>query len=366
VVRTDSAGVSLVESLEPGWGAQPRWQVDPAPILDLARSGAGPDHEFYRVRDATRLPNGSLAVVNEGSAEVRFYSQAGAFHGSVGGKGDGPGEFQRPISVERYRGDSLVVFDYWGRRATVLDPVHQVARTATFATPFTHELHALPDGRFILSVNSLLTRDASVGRVRVPQPLLLVSAEGVEHDTITVVPGLEEFVFEEGSGIPPLGRTGSAVVVPDGVATSDGEGVVVRVYALGGALRRILRVPGHPLDAPASVRDSIRKALEGSEGPDFIRAAALEMSKAVPARFPGISDLIVDSEGYLWAAEYHPRQVSGQPRGWLVFDSGGAWEGRVTLPADFDAFEIGPDYVLGRQRDALDVETVQLLRLIRR
>ena len=365
VLTFDSAGISVVESLSPRWGEDTPWVVEPVPLLDLAASGNGPQYEFHRVRDATRLEDGSLAVVNEGSAEVRFYTSSGTFSMYVGGKGEGPGEFQRPISVQQYLADSLIVFDYWSRRLTVLDRSHVVSRTATFSTPFANELRALPDGRVLLSVNSLLARDASVGRTRVPQPFILASPIAEELDTVVVVPGHEEFVFEEGSGIPPLARTGSSALLGQRLVTSDGEGVVLRVYSLEGALESVFRIRDHPLVAPEAVRDSIRKALLGSQGPEFIRAAAREMSTNIPDRFPGVMDIIVDSRGYLWAAEYSPRQVSSQPRGWLVFDTTGAWMGRVELPSNFDAYEIGHDYVLGRQRNELDVETVRLLGLRR-
>jgi hypothetical protein len=288
------------------------------------------------------------------------------FLGAVGRKGEGPGEFQRPISVDPYRGDSLLVFDYWIGRFTVLDPSRAVARVATFRAPFTHELKPLPDGRLILSVNSLQMRDASAGRVRVPRPMLLASADGTESDTITVVPGLEEWVFEEGSGTPPLVRTGSTAVLGDTLVTSDGEGVVLRIIDLHGTLRALYRIRDYPLTASAAVRDSIQQSLLTWEGPEELRAVSRLMAEAVPETFPGVMDIMVDSEGFIWAAEYFPRRVTGQPRIWLVFDADGVWLGKVTLPADFDAYEAGIDYVLGRQRDSLDVETVQVLRLVRR
>jgi hypothetical protein len=57
--------------------------------------------------------------------------------------------------------------------------------------------------------------------------------------------------------------------------------------------------------------------------------------------------------------------VSQQPRNWLVFDPSGVWMGTVELPPNLDLFEVGEDYVLGRSRDEMDVETIRLLRLLR-
>lgn len=48
---------------------------------------------------------------------------------------------------------------------------------------------------------------------------------------------------------------------------------------------------------------------------------------------------------------------------WLVYDMAGRLTGRVDLPARFEVLEFGPDYLLGRNRDEMDVEYVQLLRI---
>jgi hypothetical protein len=155
-------------------------------------------------------------------------------------------------------------------------------------------------------------------------------------------------------------------VLGDTLVTSDGEGVVLRLLDLEGTLRAVYRIRDHPLAASAAVRDSIRQSLLAWEGPEQLRAVSRQMADAVPETFPGVMDVIVDSEAHLWAAEYFPRQRFGQPRTWLVFNREGVWLGRVALPPDFDAYEVGHDYVLGRRRDSLEVETVQVLRLARR
>jgi len=263
--------------------------------------------------------------------------------------------------------DSLVVFDYWARRVTVLTPAGDVARTTTFAAPTTQELNPLADGRFVLSLNSLGVMEASSGRTRIPTPLVLVSDDGIEEDTIVVVPGFEEWVFERGSGQPPLGRTSSIAVSGNTLVTATGEGVLYRVWNLNGTLERIVRVSDYPLEAPEEVRDSIRADLLTTVPgqPDWLIGIRRDMADDIPIEFAGITDLLIDESGNVWTAEHHARGLSGEARGWLVFGPSGEWFGRLTMPADFDAYEVGDDYVLGRKRDALGVETIQLLRLVK-
>ena len=84
---------------------------------------------------------------------------------------------------------------------------------------------------------------------------------------------------------------------------------------------------------------------------------------------PAYSDLVIDSEGFIWAEESQGRTLKftgGQPSRWTVFSPEGEWLGGVQLPYRFFVFEIGSDYVLGRRYDEEEVEHVELLRLTRR
>ena len=82
----------------------------------------------------------------------------------------------------------------------------------------------------------------------------------------------------------------------------------------------------------------------------------------------------MDTEGYVWLEVYRhrkagfvPLEFAPQQQGsdWNVFSPAGEWLGSVRLPARFEVFEIGWDYVLGRKLDEEDVPHPQLLRLDR-
>jgi hypothetical protein len=71
--------------------------------------------------------------------------------------------------------------------------------------------------------------------------------------------------------------------------------------------------------------------------------------------------LLADDEGNLWVSEYARPGSDRNVR--LVFDSTGAWLGSVELPSGFGPQHIGPDFILGKRRDSLDVEHVLLYPL---
>jgi len=87
-------------------------------MVDLSISGSTAAHEFHHVSDATRLADGSIVVANRGSNEVQLFSSTGDFLGAAGGRGEGPGEFERLTSVHEASDGSIIAFDFWLGRLT--------------------------------------------------------------------------------------------------------------------------------------------------------------------------------------------------------------------------------------------------------
>ena len=74
---------------------------------------------------------------------------------------------------------------------------------------------------------------------------------------------------------------------------------------------------------------------------------------------PAFSQFIVDLSGRLWVRGAHWQDAIGAgsltdipavPSTWSVFDVRGRWLGDVRMPAGFQPFEIGTDYVTGIRR----------------
>lgn len=361
-LRTDSAGVSIVLSARPAWGQGQSWRVGEQPRLDLTRSGEGASHEFYRVRDAMRLENGSIVVANAGSSEVRFFDSAGVFLRTVGARGDGPGEFRGPDGVSRYPGDSVAVFDRRHQRVTILDREGGIGRTVTFAVDAPDQLDVKEDGSFLIRTTRLEAMAGVVGRTRIPQDVLAFSPTGELRDTVVTVPGFETFVFERGDARPPLQKESFLFVFSEAVATGSADDMAYEVYSEDGRLRRQVRIPSYPLDVSVELRSSLQEELTQMNAPDFIQEVNRRMAAAIPEKVPAYVDMLGDPDGYLWVALY------GRPdeaQRWIVFDSLGAWAGTISLPRGFEAYEIGHDYLLGKGTNVDGTETVEILRLIR-
>ncbi|MFQ5680090.1 MAG: hypothetical protein ACE5HP_11605 [Gemmatimonadota bacterium] len=365
VVR-DSAGVEIVENLDLRWNAEEGWSVDPVPELDLATSGRGAPHEFDRVTDATRLRDGTVAVADYTSREVRLFSASGEFLRRVGREGEGPGDFQRLRSVDRYRGDSVVVYDHSLSRVTVLSPEWEAARFISLReiADRVPELYPVTDSTFVSFVFSYSSIRDVLGYYRIPVAVVRLSAIGTVLDTLAVVPGWDGFSVPRGDLRPLFSRSAHMDVGRGQFVIGTADRMEYQQFSADGALVRIVRVPEYDLSLSSSDVERERQALMPEDLPAVIRVAVERMPP--PTSRPAYSDLLLDSEGYVWAAVYHALFELDLPTEWQVFDPQGVWLGAVQFPSRFDAFQIGRDYVLGRLRDDLDVEHVQVLRLHRR
>src|SRR5690606_9081879 len=91
VVRRDSLGIELVESRAPLLSdAQLSAALVAEPALAIGAADGEAQYMLHRVVGASRFEDGSIVVVNGGTAELRFYDSTGRHLHSRGGKGGGP------------------------------------------------------------------------------------------------------------------------------------------------------------------------------------------------------------------------------------------------------------------------------------
>jgi hypothetical protein len=353
--------------MAPRWSETDAWTVDQEPLLDLATSGTGSPHEFFRVPDATRLSGGAIVVADGGSGEIRYFSNEGTFLQAVGRRGEGPGEFRDLNTIDRFRGDSLIAWDFGLRRASILGPEREVSRLiSSFAAGVRMlDLRPLHDSAFVGIQSPTGPAMPPPGLFQMSEAIVTVTGAGSLIDTLTLIPGLEFIRSETDAmvGVALYAKDGHYTVFGGKVYAGSADSMQFQTYSATGVMERIARVPGYDLELSGEdIRAERDALLEGNFPPSYRELVA---SMPEPSTRPAYSDLVVDSEGYAWAAEHHSMAERGSATDWEVFAPDGEWLGSVRTPARFTVFEIGQDYVLGIRLDELDVEHVQLLRLNR-
>lgn len=364
-VVTDSAGVTIVTSAAPAWGAGEGWVVG---ALLLTPDAAATD-DLFGVAGLARTPGGGLVVVDEGSKTVRWFDADGALAGRAGGEGDGPGELRLPQALGIGPGDSVWVYDYAHRRFTWYGAEGGPARVVPLVPPPPSGVVVgrLAGGDFVLA-SQFGGGAGRTGLVRDTVPYVVHDRDGVLLDTLGFFPGRESMHRAEGRrmvmSVAPFARAASHAVVGDAVVVGDQTAHELRVLGTDGALRRIVRWDGGSL---ALTRDDVdawidrQVALAHSADRAGLRAQLA--ATPVPERRPAYGWLLPDPSGALWVAEY--AQYGLSPATWQVFDAEGRWLGAVEMPGRFRPRAIGPGWIAGVRKDELDVEHVEV-RLLKR
>jgi len=370
VVVRDSAGVVIVESSAPQWDLGAGITIDPAPILDLASVGEGPEHEFFSVVDAARLSDGTIAVAETRSGTIKFFTAVGEYEETVGRAGDGPGEFARLRSLDVFDGDALFVFDPRAQRVTIYDSRRRVSRIVPLAPQFLRAARPAGEDALLLVVGRPADMtDSDPGHVRTPGRVLRVTLEGNVADTLAETSGSESVSMEGGivDARPLFGKNSYLAVRDDRFYLGHADALQFQIHGPDGRLERIVRVPTYDLTLDeALVGAEISTRLELNPSP---RSRERIDKLPVPTVRPAYADLLVDALGFVWLAQHNGwfnNRIGDAPRVWEVFGPKGEWLGPVTIPARFQVFAIGSDYVLGLFRDDVDIERPQLLRLHRK
>src|SRR5688500_17212520 len=69
--RTDSAGITIVESSAPAWDASHAWRID-GPIISIGSVDGPPERQLHRVRGVGLFAVGRVFVANVYPPEIRF------------------------------------------------------------------------------------------------------------------------------------------------------------------------------------------------------------------------------------------------------------------------------------------------------
>src|SRR5687767_6182063 len=386
----DSAGVQIVESRAPAWSAAQTWTVLDTPSVSIGAEDRGPQYTLTNVRGVAELSDGRIAIANAGTFEIRCYRSDGSFLWASGRRGQGPGDYSTITSLARYRGDSLLVFDFGLRRYSVIDPSGKFARSWTPALPadftFSGSLSfaGVWDDGSIAIVAQPVRRGMSPPQVtRRSTQLFKYSPTGDVLASLGAFPGTE---YYEGRGNPgsirPLPFARSVQFAPAVHHTFVGISDTYEIRRLRGdgqldlLIRRELPVrPVSPAEVAAE-RDRLRRA-RNEERPRLFRGMPDSILRVLiageektfdvlpfPPSYPAYSNIVVGRDGYLWVREFtHDVNADSTGSSWSIFYPDGRWLGDIRLPTRFTMYEATAEHVIGVQTDELRLQFVRVFQL---
>ena len=349
----DSAGIVIaVNSGVPAEGE--RWSVDAEPLVSIGGADGPPPTMFAVVTTASRLSDGTIVVLENGASELRFFDSEGEHLRTVGGAGEGPGEFEYPAgSFVRLAGDTLLVDA--GARHLVFGPTGDYVRQTRIdvlrhfsgkrSAPCAH-FRVLPEGSLlaceVVSDEIPAVQGAPASRVIRVAPDGTEVVLGYYWDRLEL---LRERTWIASGGSPPF------------VAIAPNPDYSIEVWSLDGDLKRIIRrLDGRRAPTDREVRADIA---------DLKETFGIDSDEEPPELVPAAFGMTVGINGDIWVRR-EPFVSIHDETVFDVFDGQGRFRGEVRFEGYFWLYEVGEDYVLGARLDELDVAHIQLHRLSRK
>lgn len=343
-----------------------------------------PEYALTYVSSLDVADEGSIFTLHPQEQVVRRFDTAGALLGTIGGNGDGPGEFQNAYTMG-FVGDTLWILDFNGYEFSFFRADGDFIRS--FGVPFgsTEDfreaqpprargllddgtIHGAPPAFSNLIAEGVLTHD---------RPYLLDAAGNVT-DTLPAVPfGESQWAifdpddprrggmyrsqpFAEGPiwSFVPGER---AIIVIDRAVPADGvePAVVISKLAFDGDTVFSVSVPYEPRSIEPQEVDSIMATAVPEDGMlGVTRAKATAWARAtlhVPPHKPGVTAMMLTDEGKIWLG----RQPDASGRKiWTILAADGAAIGDLELRSTFRPMAVAGDLVWGVEMDELDVPYV--------
>lgn len=367
----DSAGIVVVENRRGPADVEGPLGVEPDPVFRIGGLDAPSDRQVHQVRGGLILADGSVALFDGSSQEVRVFAADGSPRARWGGEGEGPGEFSGGALLGTRPGDTLVVWDATLRRLSLVDPAEGFVRSVTAesdAGGFPVGLGMLGTDWAVFGGGLFFSSDQGFpeGRFRSDSDYRTLHVGGEAGPPIGSFPGPEMFARVEGGGFSarslPFGLRTVAAAADSLVWIATGERWELRGWAPGGTLRRIVRAPADPEPVTDGLIDTwIEAQLADVDPGDQATQRRALLDLPTGEHVPPFSDLVAGPGGELWARDGdRPGTAS---TGWTVIDGAGTLTARLDLPTRWRILAVYRDRILVVDRDELDVEQVRIHRL---
>lgn len=365
---SDSAGITIVENSAARLARVPTWPVATEPTLSIESEDEA-DLVLFDVSSVAVLHGGTVAVTNSSRSEVLLFSQRGSLLRTIGGSGEGPGEFRNVTSVVPLPGDSIGVFDSSYQRLSVFDDRGRLGREVSFRDLAQERgltlVQTLGPGGLALLTQGGFQSDPPEGIYRTYREWHRVDLDGHPRSSYGEFPGNELFQNGQSMGSPLFSFITSATTHIDTLIVGTGESPQVWLFGPEGGPSRIIRWVHDPepvtedtlsvflekglATVPEAGRDQVRAMFESIPGKDLI---------------PPYSTVLCSPQGLIWVGSYDGlgavTPLDRPPgRSWLIFDPQGVLIARAKTPEGFRVHTVQDETLLGVFRDEMMVESIR-------
>ena len=359
------------------------WRLDSVPVMSIGDSEADPLFEVTGIV----ITDSHVVIAQESEGTLRFYDRSGSLEKTVGGRGEGPGEYGDLDWMMRV-GSDLFTYDRYGREVSRYTLDGQLLGSAALSPP--EEYQAGLSALGVFSDGSLLAN-----KWHLPWPteplveqspitLLLFDQEGRFGHRLLEMAGPELWYEPVGTNsirqmFRLFGPKTHAAVVDSQFVVVENDSYDIPVYGSDGIARDTLRpaIVPDPTPLRPEEAESARRTLLGSQELGSTRGVVEGMLDAMglPEHLPpyGRHSLstpnhhpVTTADGLVWALRYGglPREGADPERlEWYVFQPGTGQVATLFSPDDVVLVDVAGDLAAVLRRTELDEEIVELRRI---
>lgn len=368
VTVSDSAGTRIVTYASLEDDAFPA--IDFEPGVDTIGAADGAEEYFFRWIVSAELVPAGIVTADLQDYELRYFDGNGRFVSSIGGEGEGPGEFEY-LDWMQSLGDSL--FFIWDGRINRLTSARltEAGLSHESSVPGPWSPAISPIGVFSpvrIAVDN--ARMIPVGdRGSLSQPFQVVaSVVNLDEDPsaerllgLATVVAEPHYVTREGMFAPLLFPTGHDFFFGDGVLwVQDGMNGEFRRVRAEGVLDLVVKLPPERPVTDTDIAEFREVNLRHSAGSEAMMRRALD-EVPYPSFVPSVRAMAVDDEtGIVWVTGF---STADEPAPWYLFDPLGCPVGRVTVPRGNRLLDIEGGRIAVRDVDEMEIERILIHHL---
>jgi len=263
--------------------------------------------------------DGRIVVADRSASNIKLLRPDGTLLDTLGGPGEGPGEFQMLTHAGVGSRDSLYALDLQRGQITIYAPADPYERRRILTVPrdqgYLGLLYVLPDGRLAGIFGVRMQPEDGVTRPD-PNAIRHIDNTGTPGDTLLLDrSGQSAFVFGENgeftAGAVPFSRETVTALGPDGRFYHGWtDSLHIEAHSLDGTSEPIASVPTDPVPVTEAARDSALNDLD-----EEVRSMA---ASALPDTKPAFTAMTVSGRGRIWVKRPTERPDAETVPWWIL------------------------------------------------
>ena len=139
--------VDIIHNKGPQWGDDPKIELEFVQKIG-ALEATDENYIMYNIWDVGRDSDGNIYILDSGDSRIQKFDPQGEYLTTIGGPGEGPGEFKNPVSLNLDRDGRMYIGDFGKNHYIILDNKGKELRRFR-QEHFIHKSRILPGKKLI-------------------------------------------------------------------------------------------------------------------------------------------------------------------------------------------------------------------------